>query len=78
MSERVRTGVIGFRLRVQLLAALMGAAGSTLAGRAGTAFADKGGCPDDSAVQGPWKANARSAHGVAKQLARGCRTTGEG
>ena len=78
MSEEIRTKVIGVRLRMKFLAALAAAAGSSLVGQAATAFADKGGCPNEASAMGASKANARSAHGVAKQLARGCVEGGEG
>ena len=37
-----------------------------------TAFADKGGCPNTASATGAANANANSAHGADKQLARNC------
>jgi len=41
-------------------------------GGAADVFAGKGGCPNDNASNGASKANDKSAHGAAKQAARGC------
>jgi hypothetical protein len=57
-------------IRLMLMAAT--AAGGVLVGNVSTAFADPGGCPNAHSAKGAAHANANSAHGIAKQLARGC------
>jgi hypothetical protein len=65
------------KARVWLAATALAATATIMAMNITAAFADKGGCPNDSAVVGAGKANANSAHGLAKQIARDCVTIGE-